>query len=52
MTGGFTAHPALAGRSLLTMRHHPPEAVEAVLDLADELKAARLVTWPHSSPVA
>jgi ornithine carbamoyltransferase len=46
VTGVFTAHPALAGRSLLTMRHHPPEAVEAVLDLADELKAAPRATWP------
>ena len=40
------AHPALAGRSLLTLRHHPPDAVAAVLDLAAELKAARRTGWP------
>ncbi len=38
-------HPALAGRSLLTLRNHPPDAVEAVLDLADALKARR-DGWP------
>jgi ornithine carbamoyltransferase len=37
-------HPALAGRSLLTLRRHPPEAVAAVLDLADALKARP--RWP------
>jgi ornithine carbamoyltransferase len=41
-----SAHPALAGRSLLTLRRHPPDAVAAVLDLADELKAARDGGWP------
>jgi ornithine carbamoyltransferase len=40
------AHPALAGRSLLTLRHHPADAVAAVLDLAAELKAARRDGWP------
>lgn len=44
--GSFTAHPALAGRSLLTLRHHRPEAVEALLDLADRLKATRPGEWP------
>jgi ornithine carbamoyltransferase len=42
----FTPHPALAGRSLLTLRNHPPEAVTAILDLADRLKAGR-GPWPH-----
>ncbi|MDX6647423.1 MAG: ornithine carbamoyltransferase [Miltoncostaeaceae bacterium] len=40
------AHPALAGRSLLTLRNHPAEAVAAVLDLAAELKAAPRAGWP------
>ena len=40
------AHPALAGRSFLTMRRHPPDAVAAVLDLAARLKAARGAGWP------
>ena len=39
-------HPALAGRSLLTLRHHPPDAVAAILDLADRLKADRASGWP------
>jgi ornithine carbamoyltransferase len=38
-------HPALAGRSLLTLRNHPPGAVAAILDLAAELKATR-GGWP------
>lgn len=43
----LTPHPALAGRSLLTLRHHPPDAVAAVLDLADRLKALpRAGGWP------
>jgi ornithine carbamoyltransferase len=41
-----TSHPALAGRSLLTLRNHPADAVAAVLDLAAELKAARAGGWP------
>jgi len=44
MVGGVP-HPALAGRSLLTLRHHPPVAVGAVLDLADRLKAIH-GGWP------
>jgi ornithine carbamoyltransferase len=47
MSGGFRAHPALAGRSLLTLRHHPPDAVDAVLDLADGLKGAPPAAWPR-----
>jgi ornithine carbamoyltransferase len=43
---GFTPDPALAGRSVLTLRHHPPEAVTAVLDLADRLKAQPHGAWP------
>jgi len=43
----FTPDPALAGRSVLTLRHHPPEAVTTVLDLADELKAIPGASWPH-----
>ena len=39
-------HPAVAGRSLLTLRHHPPDAVAAILDLADRLKAERASGWP------
>jgi ornithine carbamoyltransferase len=46
MGAAFSPHPALAGRSVLTLRHHPPEAVVAVLDLADELKATPGDTWP------
>jgi ornithine carbamoyltransferase len=42
----FTPDPALAGRSVLTLRHHPPGAVAAVLDLADELKAIPRAAWP------
>jgi ornithine carbamoyltransferase len=37
-------HPDLRGRSLLTLRGHPPEAVEAVLSLAARLKGSR--DWP------
>jgi ornithine carbamoyltransferase len=46
MGAAFTPHPALAGRSVLTLRHHPPDAVAAVLDLADELKAGPRDAWP------
>ena len=42
----FTPHPALAGRSLLTLRHHPPEAVAAILDTADRLKREPRTEWP------
>lgn len=40
------AHPALAGRSVLTLRNHPADAVAAVLDLATALKAA-YPRWPN-----
>ena len=43
--GSFTPHPALVGRSLLTLRNHPPDAVLAILDLAARLKAER-GGWP------
>ena len=39
------AHPALAGRSVLTLRNHAPEAIGAVLDLATGLKSAYRA-WP------
>jgi ornithine carbamoyltransferase len=39
-------HPALAGRSVLTLRNHPADAIAAVLDLASELKAA-FPDWPR-----
>ena len=42
----FTPHPDLVGRSLLTLRHHSPGEVAAILDLADRLKA-REGAWPH-----
>jgi ornithine carbamoyltransferase len=38
-------HPALAGRSVLTLRHHPADSIAAVLDLASALKAA-YPRWP------
>lgn len=43
--GFFTPHPALAGRSLLTLRHHPADSVTAILDLAERLKGAG-GAWP------
>jgi len=42
----FIPHPSLRGRSLLTLRHHEPAAVEAVLDLAARLRATRSAGWP------
>ena len=42
----FTPHPDLVGRSLLTLRNHPPDGVAAILDLADRLKAEP-GGWPH-----
>jgi ornithine carbamoyltransferase len=42
----FTPHPSLRGRSLLTMRHHEPEGVAAILDLAIRLRASRADGWP------
>lgn len=45
-TTPFTPHPSMAGRSLLTMRHHAPEGIAAVLDLAAHLRATRRAGWP------
>ncbi len=42
-----TPHPDLAGRSVLTLQHHSPEAVTAVIDLARELKATPWPEWPN-----
>lgn len=42
----FTPYPSLRGRSLLTLRHHEPAEVEAVLDLATRLHATRSAGWP------
>jgi ornithine carbamoyltransferase len=38
--------PDLAGRSVLTLQHHSPASVAAVLDLAAELKATPWPDWP------
>lgn len=46
MPESFTPHRDLLGRSVLTLRHHSPEAVAAVLDTALELKARPRATWP------
>jgi len=43
----FTPHPDIAGRSLLTLRHHSPEGVAAVLATAADLKATPARRWPH-----
>lgn len=40
-------HPDLAGRSVLTLRHHSTEAIEAVLTLAGTLKATPRQEWPQ-----
>lgn len=42
----FSPDPALAGRSLLTLQHHEPEAVTAILDTADRLKGEPRTAWP------
>ena len=39
-------HPSLRGRSLLTLRHHEPEAVAAILELASHLRATVRDGWP------
>jgi ornithine carbamoyltransferase len=41
-----TPHPELAGRSVLTLRNHSPQAVSTVLDLSLELKATPWRDWP------
>lgn len=37
----------LAGRSVLTLRNHSTEAIEAVLDLSEALKATPWQEWPN-----
>lgn len=39
-------HPELTGRSVLTLRNHSTEAIEAVLALSAELKATPRRDWP------
>ena len=46
ITTPFTPDASLRGRSLLTMRHHAPDAIAAVLDLASRLRATRDAGWP------
>ncbi len=41
----ITPNPALAGRSVLSLMHHPADAVHDILDLADQLKRER--DWPQ-----
>ena len=45
LPGALEPVPGLAARSVLTLRHHDPEAVAGVLDLAARLKAVR-GPWP------
>jgi len=40
----YTTHPAVSGRSLLSLMNHPADAVRDILDLADALKAS--TEWP------
>ena len=42
----YAPHPALSGRSVLSLMNHPGDAVREVLDLADALKASP--EWPHA----
>ncbi|MGD9694990.1 MAG: ornithine carbamoyltransferase [Thermoleophilia bacterium] len=44
-TPGFAPHPDIAGRSVLTLRHHSPEGVAAVLEFASTLRATRAAGW-------
>ena len=37
-------HPAIHGRSVLSLMHHPADAIHEILDLADVLKASP--AWP------
>ena len=46
MTERPTPLSDLAGRSVLTLRHHSSESIEAVLDLAAQLKATPWREWP------
>ncbi|MEQ8834813.1 MAG: ornithine carbamoyltransferase [Miltoncostaeaceae bacterium] len=47
MPEDFTPLPELSGRSLLTLRHHSPQAVHALLDTAARLKATPRAQWPR-----
>jgi ornithine carbamoyltransferase len=47
MTERPTPLPDLAGRSVLTLRHHSAESIEAVLDLSAQLKATPWREWPN-----
>ena len=38
----MTPHPAIQGRSVLSLMHHPADAIRDVLNLADQLKATPL----------
>lgn len=40
----YPPHPAVHGRSVLTLMHHPADAIAAVLDMADALKV--MPSWP------
>ena len=42
--------PDLAGRSVLTLRHHSAQAITAVLDLSHELRATPWASWPDWLP--
>ena len=46
MTERPTPLPDLAGRSIMTLRHHATDSVEAVLDLAAQLKQTPWPEWP------
>lgn len=46
MPTSFTPHPELRGRSLLSLRHHSPAAVRAILETAVTLKATPRTGWP------
>jgi ornithine carbamoyltransferase len=42
----YVPHPAVSGRSLLSLMNHPADAVRDILDLADQLKASD--EWPQA----
>lgn len=44
----FASHPDLVGRSLLTLRHHSPDSVAALLETALALKGLPRPRWPHA----
>ena len=47
MTERPTPLPDLAGRSVLSLRHHSRESIEAVLDLSAQLKQTPWREWPN-----